>query len=356
MEQVKVGIIGVGGIAKGVHIPGYKKSNDAVITALCDIDPKALKAGSEICDVASDHCFSDYHDLINCEDVDIVDICTPNVLHCEMAEEALKKGKPFSIEKPMGISYAETRNIEKMARENNVAGHVCFSWRYRSYIRFMKWLVEKGAVGNLYHVYIRCIKDSGLWPGRKLEWRFDKEQAGTGVLGDLASHMFDLTRFVTGEVFSSVSSDTGIYIKERQKINSDDYGTVTTDDWCNALAKMESGLNATYQISRCATTIGDWMAVELYGSNGLLAYHSLDGKQTLEICSGEIDREGKGRHVITPPSRFDANQSQAFVNLAKHADDGLSATTEDGVICQRILDTTAKAAAEKRWVLIDEIQ
>lgn len=98
------------------------------------------------------------------------------------------------------------------------------------------------------------------------------------------------------------------------------------------------------------------MAVELYGSNGSLAYHSLDGKQTLEICSGEIDREGKGRHAITPPSRFDANQSQAFVNLAKHADDGLSATTEDGVICQRILDATAKAASEKRWVLIDEIQ
>lgn len=356
MDVKRIGIIGVGGIARGVHIPGYLQSGNSKITAICDIDPAALQRGSEICQVQVDHCFTDYRDLIACNDVDLVDICTPNYLHGTMAKEAIKQKKPFSVEKPMAMSYAEACEVKALAEAGGVPGHVCFSWHYRPYVRFMKWLVENNAVGSLYHIYVRCIKDSGLWPGRKLEWRFDKTLAGTGVLGDLASHMYDITRFVTGEEFESISADTGIYIKQRQRLDSNEFAEVTTDDWCNALARMDSGTNATYQISRCTTNIGDWIGVELYGSNGTISYKYLDGVQTLEICSGEIDALGKGRHTLTPPARFNANQSQAFVNIANGDDDGLSATIDDGAICQRVLDATEKAAEERRWVKIDEIK
>ncbi len=354
MNQTRIGMVGVGGIAKGVHIPGYQAAIGGKVTALCDISDIALDQGAEICSLDKSQCYTDYLDLIASEDVDAVDICTPNNLHCTIAEEAIRKGKPFSVEKPMGLSHAETARIHDLAQKAGVVGHVCFSWRYRPYIRYMKWLISQGVCGKLYHGYIRCIKDSGLWPGRKLEWRFDKKQAGTGVLGDLASHMYDLTRFITGEEFTGISAQTGIWIKSRQKLDSDDFAEVTTDDWCNALVDMRSGLNVTYQISRCATTIGDSVGIELYGSNGMLRYMNHSGQQTLEICSGEVDMTGQGSHFVVPPARFNASQSQAFINLVQDIDDGLSATLADGVICQKVIDATEKAAASKRWISISE--
>ncbi len=355
MEKIRVGIIGMGSIATYTHIPSYQKTPDSIVTAVCDTNDELLQRAARICGLPPERCFKRYQDLIDCNEVDVVDICTPNYIHCEIASEAIRQGKPFSVEKPLGMNYKETAALYQEAVNAGIPGVISFSWRYRPYIRFMKWIVDKGELGELYHIYVRCIKSSGLIPGRKLEWRFIREMAGTGVLGDLASHMFDMVRFL-GEEFKSVSADTGIIIKERQKINSDEVGLVTTDDWCNILANMESGANATFQISRCATNISDWIQVELYGSKGSLSYCYKDGDQSLEICTGEIDTIGAGKHFIKPPKTFDAVQSQAFINVVRGKDDGLSATIKDGVICQRILDATLKAAETKRWVDISEIQ
>jgi predicted dehydrogenase len=351
--KTRVGIVGVGGIANGVHIPGYLQSPDSVITAICDVNESALERGAKRCDIPAERCFKDYRDLVACDEVDVVDICTPNYIHCEIAAEAINHRKPFSVEKPMGMNYAETKRISDLATQKKVPGMVCFSWRYRPYPRFMKTIIDRGEIGDLYHIYIRCIKNSGLVPGRRLEWRFDKTLAGTGVLGDLASHMFDFTRFL-GQEFKSVAADAGIIIKQRQKLNSDEIAEVTTDDWCNILATMESGVNATYQISRCATHVGDLIQLEFYGKKGKIIYTYDEGNQTLEICKAgtEAVRE---RRFVEPSALFDAVQSQAFINVVKGVDDGFSATIEDGIICQRILDATLKAVETKRWVDVSEV-
>ncbi len=349
MEKIRVGIIGVGGIARMIHIPGYQKSQDSIITAICDTDDETLAKAAKLYNIPEKRCFKDYRDIIACDEVDAVDICTPNYLHCRIANEAIAHGKPFSVEKPVGMDYKETLDLYENAKRSNVPAVVCFSWRYRPYVRYMKNIVDSGEIGDLYHVYIRCIKNSGLIPGRKLEWRFDKDLAATGVLGDLSSHMFDITRFL-GEEFKSVVADMGILVKERQRINSDEIGEVTTDDWCNILAKMESGTNITYQISRCATTIDDWIQVELYGKNGILLYKYWNGDQTIEI-----DVKKSGRQTLVPPPEFQAEQSQAFIDHINGKNDGLTALLEDGVKCQSVLDAALKSHETGRWVDIFEI-
>ena len=253
----------------------------------------------------------------------------------------------------MGINYDETKRVYEFAQRENVPGMICFTWRFRPYIRYMKSLIEKGKIGNLYHIYIRCIKNSGLIPGRRLEWRFDKTQAGTGVLGDLASHMFDITRFL-GQEFESISADAGIIVKQRRKLDSDEIAEVTTDDWCNILARMESGLNVTYQISRCATNIQDCIQVELYGKNGMMIYTYNNGKQKLEFSEAG-DNSGE-RTILVPPASFNAVQSQGFINIVNEEDDGLSPHIKDGIICQRVLDATLRSVETKRWVATAEIK
>lgn len=93
-QKIRVGTIGLGGISRGVHLPGIESSKDLKLIALCDIDPKALKTVQEKYNIPDSHCFTNYQDLINCPDVDAVDISTPNDSHFEIAYAAAKADKP----------------------------------------------------------------------------------------------------------------------------------------------------------------------------------------------------------------------------------------------------------------------
>lgn len=355
MDKIRIGIVGVGSIALGHHIPGYLQSQDCVVTAICDIDNEALEKGASLCNLPPERCFRDYMELIACSEVDAIDICTPNYLHCPIGHEAIRHGKPFSVEKPVGIDYKETLALYEYAEKEKVPAVVTFSWRYRPYIRYLKHIVDSGELGKLYHIYIRWVKNTGLIPGRKLEWRFDKSLAGSGVLGDLGSHLFDFTRFI-GEEFESVTADLGIEIKKRQKLGSDEIGEVTTDDWCNILAKMKSGVHATYQISRCVTTIPEWINVELYGENGMLNYSYKDGKHTLEVnFKNSITFKG-GKQSLTPPPEFEASQSQAFLDYLKGRNDNLTSLLVDGLKSQSVIDAALKSYELGKWIDIAEIE
>lgn len=350
MKNLRVGLIGVGGIMNGVHIPGYKNCEDCEIAAICDIDPEKLKTVGEKLGVPEDRRFLRYTDLMDSGLVDAVDIATPDAVHCEIAEAAVKRNLPISVEKPMGMTYHQVKQVCDLADEKKIPGMVCFSWHYRPYVRLMREQVVSGKLGKLYHVYIRCIKDSGLWDGRRLEWRFDGKQSASGVMGDLCSHMFDIARFI-GTEFVSVSADAGIFVKERRELHSEKLAPVTTWDWCNVLARMENDVNATFQISRTTKYIGDWIQVEVFGEKGRLIYTYLDNRQTLEI---QTDK-GEVKQLI-PDASYDANQSQSYLNIINGKLDGLEATLENACKCQAALDAAFRSVNEGRWVTLAEVE
>ena len=358
MGKIRVGLIGVGGIMNGAHIPGYLQIPDKCeITAVCDINPEALAKAAKRLNLPEDRCFDDACKLMDSGLVDAVDIATPDSAHCPIAMEAVRRGLPFSSEKPMGMSYNEVKAVCDLAKEKGLPGHVCFSWHYRPYIRMMRDVVRSGKIGRVFHTYIRCIKDSGLWEGRRLEWRFDERYSASGVMGDLSSHMFDIARFV-GSEYQSVAADAGIFIKERRELDSEKVVPVTTWDWCNVLARMEDGSNATFQISRTAKFVGDWIQVEFYGEKGRLLYsYFTEGRpkpynavQKLEVVTGDGEIE-----TLTPGPEYDAIQSEAYLNILSGHTDGLEATLDEGCRCQAVLDAAYRAVTEHRWVDIAEV-
>ena len=89
MEKIGIGIVGLGMIATGVHLPGIQKCPDLELKAICDTDPEAVKAAQALYGIDDAHCFTDFKDLINCPEVDAVDICTPNYLHFPVAKYAI---------------------------------------------------------------------------------------------------------------------------------------------------------------------------------------------------------------------------------------------------------------------------
>jgi len=341
VNKVRIGLIGVGGIMNGVHIPGYLSCDDCEITAICDIDPAALERTGAKLRLPKERWYERYEDLMASGLVDAVDIATPDALHCPIAMAAVGHGLPFSVEKPMGMGYREVKAVCDAAQQRELTGMVCFSWHYRPYVRLMREQIATGRLGRIFHLYVRCIKDSGLWEGRRLEWRFDARQSAFGVMGDLCSHMFDIVRFI-GNEFVSVCADAGIFVTQRRALRSEEMVPVTTWDWCNVLARMEGGANATFQISRTTKHIGDWIQVEVYGEKGRLSYRYLDGQQTLEVCSG-----GEVEH-LTPGPAHDASQSGAFVKLLLGRADGLEATLAEGCQCQAALEA-ADIGAPGTW-------
>ncbi len=346
--MVRIGIVGVGGIAQNVHIPQLLKVKDCKITAICDVDAKTLRRVGDMLDIDEAHRFASYSDLIACADVDAVEICTPNHLHVPIAVEAIKANKPVEIEKPLSCNLEQTKALEEALAENPVPNMMCFSYRFRPATRFAKWIIEQGMLGDIVSVDVAYLKSSAFMEGRRLDWRFVKEYAGTGVLGDLGVHLIDMTRYLVGDI-NSVCGDTRIVVKQRKKLDSEEWAPVETDDYCSFVANVGNDVAATFMITRCAIGNANTIKYDIYGTEGVISFN-LNDPDEIGLCVGKIDKECNGMHTVQVPARFRLGQEQTFVDVASGKKVADLPVAADGVDCQRILDAILRSTEEKRWI------
>ena len=352
-NSVNVGIIGVGGIARGAHIKGLKEVKEANIIAICDIDEERLNSVGEDLGILPEKRYVNYEELIMDGDVEAVEICTPNYLHVPMAVAALKAGKHVNVEKPVSTDYASAAPLiaalQDIDPEKQVA-MTCFSYRFSPAVRYAKWIIDQGMLGDIVNVKVEYLKDSAFMKGRKLEWRFIKEMAGTGVLGDLGAHLVDMTRLLVGE-FSGVAAHTEIIVKERMKPDDSGMGKVETDDFCSFIARMENGATADFTISRCAIGERNTIRYDIYGTKGLISF-DLNYWDTLKVCVGEIDVNAGGMHTVTPPAEFKASQEQTFIDAILGKKNEYFPSLYDAIACQKVLSAVQEADEKKVWVQI----
>ena len=346
--MVKVGIIGVGGIAQNVHIPQLKKCPDAKITAICDIDEKTLKKVGDDLEIDDKYRFTDYKDLIACQEVDAVEVCTPNYLHVKMAADAARAGKSINVEKPLSISNADTQELVDAIKETNVTNMMCMSYRFRPAVRFAKWIMENNLIGDIISINVEYLKSSAFMEGRRLDWRFVKKYAGTGVLGDLGVHLIDLATFLAGDL-KKVSAQTKIVVKERKKLDSEEYAPVETDDYCSFIGEMQSGAVANFLITRCAIGNVNTIKFDVYATKGVISFNLNDPK-VLGVCIGEVDVKANGLHTVDVPKEFFAEQEQTFIDLVNGKECKYAPKVSDGVKLQGVLDAICKSAEEQKWV------
>ena len=230
---------------------------------------------------------------------------------------------------------------------------MCFSWRYREYTRYVRDIIKSGKLGKIYHMYVTCIKDSGLWEGRKLEWRFDKDRGGTGVLGDLGSHMVDIVRF-WGEEFDGVFAQRGTEIKERMREDCDEIAPVTTDDWCNIIGKSKNGIPITIELSRVCTTIDSRIEFDVMGENGRIRYIN-DHGQFIESCFGDDVKTRKFEN-LTPPESYEGNQSKSFIDMLCGRKDQYTSELIHGMECQKVLEAAQISCDEQKYIRIEDVE
>lgn len=340
--MVRIGIIGLGRISAS-HIDGIKKAGGAEITAICDIDSEKLQTiGDTLC-IPESHRFTDYHDLICCPEVDAVEICTPNYLHVPMAIDAAKAGKHVQVEKPIGIS--STDGIDQLlaaVEENGVVNMMDFSYRFRAAVRYAKHLLEQGKLGKLLNVNIEYLQSGVFIPGRRLEWRFVKEYAGSGTLADLGVHLIDMTRFLIGD-FQSVCAMQSTVVKERMKLDSDEYAPVLVDDITSFVAKLEGDVIANFLVTKCAIGEANTIKYELYGTDGILKFN-LNNPTELTLCIGEIDKETNCIHTVRVPDSFVLEEQACFIRSIKGEDLPYFPDLKEGVAAQKVVDAVLRSA------------
>ncbi len=352
--MVRVGIIGVGGISRK-HISELLEIKECKITAICDIDPVALKKTAERIGIDEAHCFTDYRELVDCPEVDAVEICTPNYLHVQMAEYAVMQGKPVNVEKPLALKVEDAVSLDKMIRERNHPNMMCFSYRFMPGVRYAKHILDRGLIGKIISINVEYLKSTGLQEGRRLEWRFVKKYAGTGVLGDLGVHLIDMMRLLIGDV-KSVSAMAGIVVKKRPKLDSDELGDVETDDYCNFIAEVEDrksgeSVPASFAITRCAIGHANTIKFDIFGTDGTVSF-DLNNSSILKVCIGEVDKNGNGLHTVSVPDKFKINQEQMFIDMVNGKECEFLPTIEDGIECQKILDALLESSETGRRITL----
>lgn len=339
--MLKIGIIGLGGIAKK-HISEILKVSDAKICAICDIDEAKLQSVGDRLEIPESHRFTNYKDLIACDDVEAVEICTPNYLHIPMATEVVKAGKPLEVEKPLSVDYRGVDELVQTIEEKGIVNMTCFSYRFMPAVRYAKHLIEEGKLGKIINVDVAYLKSSGFWAGRRLDWRFVKEYAGCGVIGDLGVHLIDMTRYLVGD-FKTVYASTEIIVKQRQKLDSDEYADVETEDLASFMAKLEGNVNANFLISRCAIGNSNTIKFEIYGTEGVLQFN-LNDPSVLTVCVGDVDRETGSLHTVKVPAKYNMGQEETFIRAALGEKLENFPFVREGAACQKVVDAVMESA------------
>ena len=266
--------------------------------------------------------------------------------HKILADDA---AKARAAAQNLALSAAEAQTLADALKEKNMEAMMCFSWRFHPAVLYAKKLLEDGVIGEILDVEVAYLKDSALWPGRKLEWRFVKEYAGTGVLGDLGVHLLDMARLLIGEV-KSVCGRLRTAVHERPLLDGEGMGKVETDDYASFLAEMEGGVNAIFNITRAAQGHKNTVKFDIHGMDGTISFN-LNNPKVLGIGCAKMFPDHPELHEIDVPEGYDVVQEQTFADFAQKGVKGrFFPSVEDGVACQKILDAIELSAKEKRWV------
>jgi predicted dehydrogenase len=244
------------------------------MAAICGRDPAAVAAAAARLGWAATE--TDWKRLVQRDDVDLVDVCTPGSSHAEISIAALEAGKHVLCEKPLANTVEEARAMVAAAERaagRGVRAMVGFNFRRVPAVALARELVAAGRLGAIRHVRAAYLGAHLLDPEFPLVWRLQASEAGSGALGDLGAHAIDLAQYVAGDRITGVSALTETFVPERPLPGGGGArGPVTVDDAALFIARFGGGAVALLEATRFATGHDEGLRVELNGEQGSLVW------------------------------------------------------------------------------------
>ena len=341
--MLKFGMIGVGKICQGCHLPAYDKLDDVKIVAICDINEDRLnEIGKRYPDAKR---YTDYREMIEDEELDAVDICTPNNIHSEAAVFALDHGLHVMCEKPDAVSVCEAEKMKNAAEKSGKTLMVMRNNRYRPSTKFLKQYIAEGKMGEIYAGRCGWIRRRGIpgWGG----WFTDKKQAGGGPLIDLGVHIIDLSMYLMGNA-KPVTVSGSTYCK----FPHTSYSKMDVEDLAMGFIRFDNGACLQIEFSWASNIACDQMFVELRGTKAGSRMSGIDRKF-------EIYTEECGVNTCVHPDFDDYNCMPHHEGNIRHFIDVINGkaepdfTPEQGLNMVKILEALYKSAELGHEITLD---
>ena len=340
--MVRIGIVGAGKICQGPHMGAYDKIANAEIVAICDIDENKLNNLKNRYPNAN--YYTDYKEMIENEELDAVDICTPNNYHSIVAIYALNKGLNVICEKPDAINASEAEKMKEAAEKSGKTLMVIRNNRYRPSTKYLKKYIADGKMGEIYAGRCGWIRRRGIpgWGG----WFTDKEQSGGGPLIDLGVHIIDLAMYFMGNP-QPVTVSGSTYLKFPHTSHS----KIDVEDLAMGFIRFDNGACLQIEFSWASNIECDQMFVELRGEKSGSRMSGIDKKF-------EIFTEEYGSNVTIKPSVDDYGVPHHELNI-RHFIDVIEGKCEpdftplQGVNMVKILEAIYKSAECGHEIALD---
>lgn len=296
---------------------------------------------------------SNWEDVVQRKDIDIVDICTPNYLHEPIAVAAAKAGKIILCEKPLANSVAEAERMAEAAI--NIPTLVWFNYRRAPAVTLARQMIEQEKVGEAYHYRGLYLQSWGRDPENPAAWRFNPREAGSGVIGDLLSHSIDLATWLNGPI-ASLCSDMRTFMTGRQ-----------VDDAVTVMAQFANGSMGTFEATRFATGNLNRNSFEISGSKGALEFNleRMNHLKFFDLANAASERgfrdivvTGPGHPYVDnywPPGHivgYEHTFIATLVDFLRTVADGskFHPNFEDALETQRILEAVQESNRTRSWV------
>ena len=354
------------------------------LTAVAGRNKEAVSAAAEQLGFASME--TDWRALVERDDIDLVDICTPGDSHAVIAVAALQAGKHVLCEKPLANTVEEAEQMAAVARaeaERRVWAMCGFTYRRTPALALARRLVEAGRIGTVRQVRAQYLQDWLHDPDAPMTWRLDKAKSGSGALGDLGAHLVDTTQWLTGQAITGVSAILQTFVTSRplsgersglgghgETDANAPRGEVTVDDAALFTARFADGAIATFEATRFALGRKNALRLEINGTAGSIAF-DFEENNVLQFFdgTGPVEEQGFRRILVTEPEHpyvsawwppghglgYEHGFTHQVVDLVSAIAENRqpAPSFEDGLMVQRVLGAVEDSAAhDSGWTEI----
>ena len=379
--EIGIGVIGLGWMGR-VHTASHRRVLEHFpdlgvrprLVMAADVSPDRRRHAERVgFEATSD----DWRAVVDDPRVDAVSVTVPNAMHREIAVAAIEAGKHVWVEKPVGLGAADTEAVATAARRAGVVTTVGFCYRFAPAVQRARALIRSGDIGDVNHYRGVFLADYANRPDAAASWRFLREDAGSGALGDLMAHVVDMAHHLVAPI-KRCSGRTATMISQRprlpvgegathfSRVTSDDVVDVENEDWAAALCEFEGGTVGSLEASRVIVGPRVQMRFEVHGTRGALAWE-LGRMNELEHYALSDDGTDDGyTTVMAGPGHPDFAAFQPGAGVPMGYDDlrvlearNFLASVRDGeqrepgaddmLACARVLEAIERSAASGAW-------
>jgi len=355
---VRIGLIGTSWWADAMYLPPLAEHPNGSVVAVCGRNPDTTSAFAERWNIAER--FADPIAMLDSVELDAVIVASSNDSHYELTMAALDRGLHVLCEKPLGQNVEQAAAMTARAAETGAITLVPFTYRYMPVNRWVQRLVADGYVGRPYHVNLRYY--TGYASSGEYSWRFDRALAGSGVIGDIASHWIHLARWILDDTESSVAALASSFVERRPRPDGSPYEAA--EDSAVLTVRYASGAYGVLQVSAVCwegTPFGQTHHLEVHGDAGTI-YATCDWDTVQEVRGVRRGERGPAAVLPIPDDiwegvrRDDVHDTyrDVFRRTEAMTRGWVTAVAEgrhvrpdfsDGLAVQRVIDAAAASAA-----------